>query len=212
LSQRSHASRPARWAGQLALALTVFCALTGTAHAKTTVKTTRPSGQIPARTPDPRTAMGGFVKNRALARLLGETLLRDTVEVMSAYPVSVAETADDAATRNPSHDNSAVGQVARTVLVHESLDKYLWLIRRAYDDSMWRGGDRARIEQHFPLIWRTAIMLYESSLASPTRIHVCSPTETEDTFDCRDEYQRARVVPIPSQMPLFGSPGGADAG
>jgi hypothetical protein len=206
LSQRSLVSCPAHWAGQFALLLIVFCLLTEMAHAKTAVKTS-------VKTPGPRTAMGGFVKDRALARVLGETLFRDTVEVMSVYPVSVAATAVDSGNREPSHDNSAVGQVARTLLVHEPLDKYLWLIRHAYDDTLWRGGDRVRIEQHFALIWRTAIMLYESSLdANPTRVRVCEPGDAQDSFDCRDEFQRARVVPIPSQMPLVGHSGQSNTG
>jgi hypothetical protein len=102
-------------------------------------------------------------------------------------------------------DNSAVGQVARAVLARRSLDKYLWLIRQAYDDSMWKGGDRAAIERHFPLIWRTSIMLYESTLgASPHRVHVCTPGADIDEFDCHDEIERARMVPIPAQAPLLG--------
>ena len=148
-----------------------------------------------------RTALGGFVKDRALARLLGETRFRDTVEVMS-----------DAANPNPAAgqppplagDKSAVAQVARNVLARQKLDKYLWLIQQAYDDAMWKGGDRARIEQHFPLIWRTSIMLYEASLAaSPHRVRVCMPADDGDGFDCRDESSRARIVPIPAQAPVF---------
>src|SRR5690349_9561142 len=125
------------------------------------------------------TALGGFVKDKALARLLGETLFRDTVEVMSdSATVSAMAAAGSAAAPDGQYrDNSAVGQVARAVLAHRTLDKYLWLIRQAYDDSMWRGGDRARIEQHFPLIWRTSILLYESTLgASPHRVRVCIPS------------------------------------
>jgi hypothetical protein len=67
------------------------------------------------------------------------------------------------------------------------------------------GGDRARIEQHFPLIWRTSIMLYEATLnASPQRVRVCAPADEGDGFDCRDEIERAKIVPIPSQAPLMG--------
>jgi len=148
-----------------------------------------------------RTALGGFVKDRALARLLGETLFRDTVEVMSD-PANQ----NQAAAQSPvtGADNSAVAQVARNVLAHQRLDKYLWLIQQAYDDSMWKGGDRARIELHFPLIWRTSIMLYEASLgASPHRVRVCTPADNGDGFDCRDEISRARIVPIPAQAPLI---------
>ena len=145
-----------------------------------------------------RTALGGFVKDRALARLLGETLFRDTVDIMSD-PANQASKPADATS-----DNSAVAQVARNVLSHQTLDKYLWLIQQAYNDSMWKGGDRARIEQHFPLIWRTSIMLYEASLgASPHRVRVCTPAANGDGFDCRDEISRARIVPIPAQAPLI---------
>jgi hypothetical protein len=167
-----------------------------------------------------RTALGGFVKDSAMARVLGETLFRDTVDVMSdssnqptAIAPSAAVTAPAGspvapgapAVRSPdlSRDNSAAGQVARTVLAHETLDKYLWLIQQAYDDTLWKGGDRTRIEQHFPLIWRTSIMLYEASLnASPHRVRVCTPADDGESFDCRDEIERARIVPIPAQAPL----------
>lgn len=149
----------------------------------------------------PRVARGsldGFVKDPALARVLGETLFRDTVDVMSESPTPPPP--------NPAvTDNSAVAQVARTVLAHRSLDKYLWLIRRSFDDTLWKGGDRERIEQHFPLIWRTSILIYESTLsASPQRVRVCSPTDEEDVFDCRDEIERAKIIPIPAQAPMLG--------
>lgn len=158
----------------------------------------------PAKSPASRSALGGFVKDAALARVLGETLFQDTVDVMSdSSELEPVSTGNGAVT-----DNSAVGRVARKVLANRSLDKYLWLIRQAYSDELWKGGDRERIAQHFPLIWRTSIMLYESTLnASPDRVRVCSPGEhSDDDFDCRDEIQRARVVPIPSQMPLLLHP------
>jgi hypothetical protein len=202
----------------------------------------------------PRTALGGFIKDLSMARVLGETLFRDTVDVMSdaavqlpsasppsASPPSAASpsasalaasppsavapsasalatsppaartptaatTTTAAATPDPSRDNSAAGQVARTVLAHKKLDKYLWLIQQAYADTLWRGGDRARIEQHFPLIWRTSIMLYEATLiASPHRVRVCTPADDGDSFDCRDEIERAKIVPIPAQAPIIGA-------
>jgi hypothetical protein len=158
-----------------------------------------------ARPAFPRAALGGFVKDRALARVLGETLFRDTVGVMSDSSISPPVVTPASGLPDRSRDNSAAGQVARTVLAHQSLDKYLWLIRQAYDDVLWRGGNRARIEQHFPLIWRTSIMLYEATLnASPHRIRVCSPADNGDGFDCRDEIERAKIVPIPSRAPVVG--------
>ncbi len=153
--------------------------------------------KTPSQATPPHSALGGFVKDAALARVLGETLFKDTVDVMSDAPPPPPSPA-------AASDNSAVGQVARTVLASRSLDKYLWLIRRSFDDSLWKGGDRARIEQHFPLIWRTSILLYESTLnASPQRVRVCSPTDDVDTFDCRDEIERAKIVPIPAQAPML---------
>ncbi len=153
-----------------------------------------------------RSALGGFVKDAALARVLGEALFKDTVDVMSDSPVPPPAAAASA-------DNSAVGQVARTVLAHRSLDKYLWLIRRSFDDSLWKGGDRSRIEQHFPLIWRTSILLYESTLdASPHRVRVCTPTDDVEVFDCRDELDRAKIVPIPVQAPMLGRANHAEIG
>jgi hypothetical protein len=181
-------------AGALALLLIASSMATPVVHVKAL-----------ARPAFPRTALGGFVKDAALAKVLGETLFRDTVDVMSAFPASVPAAPASSSATDPSHDNSAVGEVARTLLAHRPLDKYLWLIRQAYDDSLWRGGDRARIEQHFALIWRTSIMLYESGLdAGPTRVRVCTPDDSGDGFDCRDELERAKVVPIPSQMPVLG--------
>ncbi|HEY2401384.1 MAG TPA: hypothetical protein VGI23_13590 [Steroidobacteraceae bacterium] len=150
------------------------------------------------------TALGGFVKDRALARLLGETLFRDTLEVMSDPANQPAATAPASEAPAATQDNSAVARIARTVLAHQRLDKYIWLIQQAYDDSMWKGGDRTRIEQHFPLIWRTSIMLYEASLsASPHRVRVCTPADNGDGFDCRDEVSRPRIVPIPADAPLI---------
>ncbi len=138
--------------------------------------------------------------------MLGETLFKDTVEVMSDSPVPPPASASVS-------DKSAVGQVARTVLANRSLDKYLWLIRQSFDDSLWKGGDRARIEQHFPLIWRTSILLYESTLnASPHRVRVCSPTDDVDVFDCRDEIDRAKIVPIPAEAPMLGRANQAEIG
>lgn len=153
-----------------------------------------------------RVGMSGFVKDPAMARILGETLFKDTVDVMSGSPPPPP--VSDAV-----FDKSAVGQVARTVLASRSLDKYLWLIRKSFDDTLWKGGDRARIEQHFPLIWRTSILLYESTLnASPHRVRVCAPTDDVDVFDCRDEVDRAKIVPIPAQAPLLGQGNRAQTG
>lgn len=157
-----------------------------------------PAGEPAYSGPAHRVALGGFVKDPTLARILGETLFKDTVDVMSGSPP--LPPVSDAV-----FDKSAVGQVARTVLASRSLDKYLWLIRRSFDDTLWKGGDRARIEQHFPLIWRTSILLYESTLnASPHRVRVCAPTDEVDVFDCRDEIDRAKIVPIPAQAPMLG--------
>jgi hypothetical protein len=195
LFQRSFAGRPVQLAGVLASLLIASSLVAGVAQAKTYAKPTYGKS----------IALGGFVKDKALARVLGETLFRDTVDVMAAFPAGGAVAVADASAPDSSHDNSAVGQVARTLLAHQPLDKYLWLIRQAYDDSLWRGGDRARIARHFSLIWRTSIMVYESSLdASPTRVRVCTPDDSGDGFDCRDELERAKVVPIPSQMPVLG--------
>jgi len=158
-----------------------------------------------------RDSFAGFVKEPALAVLLGEALFRDTVDLMSAFPDTARASATQSAPAAPGkgeelRDNSAVGRVARNLLTHQRLDKYLWLIRRAYASSLWGGGDRAQIERHFPLIWRTSILLYESSLqASPNRVRVCTPDDNGgDEFDCHDDLERARVVPIPVQMPLLG--------
>jgi hypothetical protein len=196
LSRRSHTGGPTPFAvGTSVLFLCISSLMIAAANG--TAAPTKPTSA--------RTALGGFVKDSALARVLGETLFRDTVDVMSDSSVSPAVAAPTGGNAEQFRDNSAAGQVARTVLAHESLDKYLWLIRQAYDDSLWKGGNRARIEQHFPLIWRTSIMLYESTLnASPHRVRVCSPAIDGESFDCRDELERAKMVPIPAQAPLLG--------
>jgi hypothetical protein len=194
LSRRSHTGGPTPFAVGASVLFLCIAGLTMSV-ANATAAPTKP-------TPPP-TALGGFVKDRALAKVLGETLFRDTVDVMSDSSIPVAAPASGAP--GQFHDNSAAGQVARTVLAHQSLDKYLWLIRQAYDDSLWKGGDRARIEEHFPLIWRTSIMLYEATLnASPHRVRVCTPAADGESFDCRDEIERAKIVPIPAQAPLLG--------
>ena len=194
--RRSFAGSPRRW-GLVASALFLCIFASAASSAPATSVSGKPS------TPG-NTALGGFIKDKALARLLGEMLFRDTVEVMADASTSPPVAAPAAATPDPTRDNSAVGQVARSVLAHQTLGRYLWLIRRAYDDSLWRGGDRERIERHFPLIWRTSILLYEATLnASPHRVRVCSPTDNSDEFDCRDEIERAKVVPIPAAAPLL---------
>jgi hypothetical protein len=150
------------------------------------------------------TALGGFVKDTVLAGFLGEILFRDTVDVMSDPAALSTVASPDSSAAGQARDSSAAGRVARAVLAHRSLDKYLWLVRHAYDDTLWKGGDRAQIEQHFALIWRTSIMLYEATLsASPHRIRVCQPTADIEEFDCHDEIQHARMVPIPTQTPLL---------
>jgi hypothetical protein len=174
--------------------LVLFASISPVAHA--TAAETKPSF--------PRTALGGFVKDRAMARILGETLFRDTVDVMSDSTIPPPVVTPVSGKPDQSRDNSAVGQVARAVLAQQKLDKYLWLIQQAYDDTLWKGGDRVRIEQHFPLIWRTSIMLYEATLnASPHRVRVCTPGDDGESFDCRDEIERAKIVPIPAQAPLI---------
>ena len=199
MSPRSNKSAPTLFAlGATVLLLCISTLTSPAALATTAVARKGTAARV--------TALGGFVKDRALARLLGETLFRDTVEVMSdsATLSTVALPVPGPNAAGPYHDNSAVGQVARAVLASHSLDKYLWLIRRSYDDSMWRGGDRDLIEQHFPLIWRTSILLYESTLsASPHRVRVCAPTGEAEEFDCHDEIGHARMVPIPTQAPLL---------
>jgi hypothetical protein len=195
LPRRPYTASPALLAVGASVAfVAIFAAISAPAHATAAV----------AKPAFPRTALGGFVKDAGMARILGETLFRDTVDVMSDSTIPPPVVRPAAATSDPSRDNSAAGQVARTVLAHQKLDKYLWLIQQAYDDTLWRGGDRARIEQHFPLIWRTSIMLYEATLnASPHRVRVCTPADDGESFDCRDEIERAKIVPIPAQAPLI---------
>jgi hypothetical protein len=196
LFRRSHTGRPTLFA----LGASIICLCVSGAMATAVANATAPAKKAQAS----GTALGGFVRDRALAGVLGETLFRDTVEVMSdsAVLAAIAPRAEGGA--DPSRDNSAAGQVARTVLAHRSLDKYLWLIRQAYNDDLWKGGDRARIEQHFPLIWRTSIMLYEATLnASPHRVRVCTPAGDNESFDCFDEVERAKIVPIPAEAPLL---------
>jgi hypothetical protein len=195
LSRRSYMGGPTLFAFGASIALLCISGM---------VMASAASGAPVGRKVSRETALGGFVKDTALARLLGETLFHDTVEVMSDSGAVSAIATPAGAAADQSHDNSAAGQVARTVLAHRSLDKYLWLIQQAYDDVLWKGGDRTHIEQHFPLIWRTSIMLYEATLnASPHRVRVCAPSEDIDTFDCRDEVGRTKIIPIPAQAPLL---------
>ncbi len=207
MSLRSHTSAPTLSASGI---FTVCLCLLAWIPCATVANATTPAQKTPsART----TALGGFVKDIALARILGETLFRDTVDVMSDSANLPATAAPGTAAAGQYHDNSAVAQVARAVLAQRSLDKYLWLIRRAYDDSMWKGGDRTLIEQHFPLVWRTSILLYESTLgASPHRVRICIPTADSEDFDCHDELARPRMIPIPAQAPLLILPRGSNIG
>lgn len=191
MPRRAHAAGPTRFAVGACLLFLLFATMICS-----TVSAT--GAQMKLRG---SASLGGFVKDPALARVLGETLFRDTVDVMSD-PTAVSAPAPASGPADQARDNSAAGRVARTVLAHQSLDKYLWLIRQAYTDTLWKGGDRARIEEHFPLIWRTSIMLYEATLnASPHRVRVCTPAADGESFDCRDELERARIIPIPAQAP-----------
>jgi hypothetical protein len=49
-------------------------------------------------------------------------------------------------------------------------------------------------------------MVYEATLnASPHRVRVCTPAADGESFDCRDEIERAKMVPIPAQAPLLAT-------
>jgi hypothetical protein len=161
----------------------------------------------------PRAGLGGIVKDEAWAQLLGQTLLWDTIEVVcdaeSATPINapIPESA-----RGPGRLSTSA-QAVRTLLAHRPLEKYLWLIERAFDESVWKGSDRTRVEQNFALIWRVSLMLYESKLDSgAVRLRVCQPKPSGDDFECADVADPAIVVPIPSQTPLFGRQGEAVVG
>jgi hypothetical protein len=171
-----------------------------------------------------------FVKNEMWVQLLGRTLFWDSIDVMADMPLGArtAETSSVTPSRpatsgvppgraessgfEPSGSEATgtapagIARVVKTLLAHRALDKYLWLIQQGFDDSLWKGGDRSRVEQNFPLIFRISLMLYESGLESGTaRLRVCQPQEPGDGLECTDETAPTRVVPIPSHTPLFGN-------
>lgn len=143
------------------------------------------------------------VKDEAWAEVLGQALFWDTVDVMTASSAASYVAAPAPESRQPGPQHTAE-QVARILLAHRPLDGYLWLIQQAFDDSLWKGPDQGQLERNFPLIWSISTSLYESTLqSSPARLHVCTPNPAGDAFDCRDEAEPARMVPIPSQGPAL---------
>lgn len=150
----------------------------------------------------PPPALAGVVKDTAWAELLGRALFWDTVAVLSASPATAQVTQQARAVRAPSGAQTTADQIARTLLAHRPLDKYVWLIQRAFDDSLWKGADGARVERNFALIWRISTLLYESTLQSgPATLRVCKPNADGSEFECSDEAEPVRIVPIPSQGP-----------
>ncbi len=143
----------------------------------------------------PRVNAPALVTNEALARVLGEALLRDTLEVISDLP-AVAP-GQPASARTPEPDAST--QAARTLLAHRSLESYRWLIEHAFEESVWRRSEPSLLQRNFPAIWRAAVRRYEATLgASPARLRVCKPNARGDDFDCADESAPVSIVPIPA--------------
>lgn len=151
-----------------------------------------------------------FVKDEALARALGETLLRDTIAVITELPATPATSEPPAPTPGSprsARETAMAETAARALLAHRSIDPYLWLIQRAFDESLWKGHDPSKVERNFPVIWRIAVRRYESSSSpDPSLLRVCTPTETEDDFTCEDDDRPASIVPIPAgAAPLVAS-------
>jgi len=169
-----------------------------------------------AQVPGKQSHRAPLVRDVALAKVLGETLFRDTAEVIAQSPLQfqVADLGGSTAPvpgSGPKSDLNA--QVARALLLHRPIDKYLWLIQRAFDESLWKGSDGERLQRNFPLIWRAAITLYESTLgAEQARVRICAPTDTIDEFACMDKREPARIVPIPAEAPSLLDPEQANNG
>lgn len=141
------------------------------------------------------------IKDLAWAQVLGQTLFWDTVEVLYTAPPD-----------SGASDGAAV-QLTQALLAQRSLERYRWLIERAFDDSLWDGPDDSRVRQNFALIWRLSTRLYESTLQSrPARLYVCRPNSEDDGFACSDEADPAVLIPIPSQGPALIAPNQATIG
>lgn len=138
---------------------------------------------------------------------VGSHSLLDTVEVMSESD-DAAQAADDdtgSSSAPPAREDGSTAELIRTLLTRRPIDRYLWLIHQGFDESLWQGPDRSRVEQNFALIWRLSLLLYESRLDSgATRLRVCEPTDGDD-LDCQDQTEPVGLLPIPTRVRLFGS-------
>ncbi|HEY3784226.1 MAG TPA: hypothetical protein VGL55_02985 [Steroidobacteraceae bacterium] len=133
-----------------------------------------------------------IVRDAAWAEVLGRTLFWDTAQAMTAAQSDPESTPGDAI------------QVAQALLARHSLDRYRWLIERAFKDSVWQGPGDARLRANFALIWRLSTRLYESTLQGrPANLRVCRPDLGSDEFKCAEEAEPVRIIPIPSQGPAL---------
>jgi len=162
-----------------------------------------------SRAPDAK--LNGIVKDPKWAQVLGEALFWETVSELQA----------------PGEKPTEVAQVTQALLSHRAPEKYMWLIRQAFDESLWRGSGYSQVERNFPLIWKVSIGLYEQTLdpiSSPgpgadseplggsdaradsdtPPLRVCQPNGREDEFDCTNELAPTRMVPIPQPGYVLG--------
>lgn len=148
-----------------------------------------PAAAIAANADAPRQT-GPLIRHAAWARALGQTLFWDTVQAISDSRTDSAATPAD------------ITQLTQLLLARQPVDRYRWLIERAFDDSLWQGPDDSRLRANFALIWRLSTHLYEATLpARPANLRVCRPGDSLDEFECSEEADPVEMIPIPAEGP-----------
>ena len=190
-----------------------ICFIVTSVHAMASPLPSRPATHVSARAlahakpARKRAVPAPIVRDEALARVLGEALFRDTLNVMNNLPAVSSSSSPTDTTAQNQKEGASAAELARTLLAHQPIDRYMWLIQRAFDTSVWKGSDRLVVQHNFPAIWRMAVRRYMSTLTgTPARQRVCAPTESADDFDCRDEMEPATIIPIPVHTPAIIPP------
>jgi len=148
-----------------------------------------PAGVLAANADAPQSS-GPTVRDAVWAQVLGQTLFWDTVQALSPSETDSGTSPTD------------IEQVTQILLARHSLERYRWLIERAFDGSLWQGPDDSRLQANFALIWRLSTHLYEATLpARPASLRVCRPGDTLEEFQCHEEADPVELIPIPADGP-----------
>jgi len=114
-------------------------------------------GFIPATVPAAeadvsRPPAGSLIRDASFAQMLGRTLFWDTVQAMAPSGTDSGASPAD------------ITELTQILLIRHSLDRYRWLIERAFDESLWKGSDDSLMQANFALIWQLSTRLYAATL------------------------------------------------